>query len=99
MIIRKRASADKLAEPVEIAKFWKSPRDRSAHVRVGFSEYQGHALINIRVWQTGSDGIDRPTQKGIALTVGKLPELHAAVAKALKKAQELELLAHDGVGK
>jgi hypothetical protein len=76
MLIRKQASADKLTEPVEVAKFWKSPRDRSAHVRVGFSEYQGHAL-----------------------TIGKLPELYAALAKALKKAQELQLLADDGAAK
>jgi hypothetical protein len=81
-----------LDEPIEIAKFWKSPRDRTAHVRVGFSEYKGHPLINVRVWQTGSDGIDRPTPKGIALTIGKLPELHAAIGKAMTEARARGLL-------
>jgi hypothetical protein len=86
-----------LTEPIVIAKFWKSPRDHTAHVRVDFSEYKGHPLINVRVWQTGSDGIDRPTVKGIALTVRKLPELHAALTKALAKARgELNLLPDDG---
>lgn len=81
-----------LAQPVEIAKFWKSPRNRSAHVRVNIGEHKGHVLINIRVWETGTDGIDRPSQKGIALTIGKLPELHAALSKAQAKATELGLL-------
>jgi Transcriptional Coactivator p15 (PC4) len=83
-----------LEEP--IAKFWKSPRDRRAHVRVDLGEYEGHPLINVRVWETGSDGIDRPTKKGIALTVRKLPELHAAITKALAKARELSLLDDGG---
>jgi hypothetical protein len=82
-------------EPIEIAKFWKS-RNRSEHVRVEISEYQGHRLINIRVWQTGSDGIDRPTTKGIALSVRKLPELAEAIGKAHLKARELGLLDAEG---
>lgn len=75
-----------------IARFWKSPRNRIEHVRVDLSEYQGHPLINVRVWQTGSDGIDRPTTKGIAIAVRKLPELMRALAKAEIKARELGLL-------
>jgi hypothetical protein len=47
-----------LPEPVEIAKFFKS-RNRAEHVRVDLSEYKGHSLINVRIWQTGTDGIDR----------------------------------------
>ena len=85
-----------LAEPIEIAKFWKSARDRKAQVRVELGEYEGHPLINVRVWETGSDGIDRPTKKGIALAVGKLPDLAAALTKALAKARELNLIADDG---
>jgi hypothetical protein len=61
--------------PEPIAKFFKSARDRTKHIRVELSEYEGHPLINIRVWQTGSDGIDRPTKQGIALAIRKLPEL------------------------
>jgi dihydroxyacetone kinase len=83
-----------LAEPIQIAKFWKSVRSHNEHVRVGIGEHKGHVLINIRVWQTGTDGIDRPTHKGIALAVGKLPELHKAITKAMEKARELGLLDH-----
>ena len=87
-----------LAEPFTIAKFWKS-RNRNEHVRVDLSEYEGRTLINIRVWQTGSDGVDRPTVKGIAMAVSKLPELASALAKAEAKARELGLLGDQGEGK
>jgi hypothetical protein len=85
-------------EPVPICKFWKSPRDRSAHVRIEISEYRGHRLVNVRVWETGSDGIDRPSVKGIALSVRKLPELADGINKALDKARELGLIPDDGAG-
>ncbi|KRR09574.1 hypothetical protein CQ12_13890 [Bradyrhizobium jicamae] len=81
-----------LAEPVPIAKFFKSARDRTKHIRVELSEYEGHPLVNVRVWQTGSDGVDRPTVQGIALAVRKLPELARALAKAETRAVELGLL-------
>jgi hypothetical protein len=80
-----------LAEPIEIAKFWKNRR-RSESVHVTLSEYEGHNLINVRVYATGADGIDRPTTKGVAMGIGKLPELARALAKAEAKARELGLL-------
>jgi hypothetical protein len=83
-----------LTEPISIAKFWKS-RNHAEHVRVELSEYEGHPLINVRIWQTGSDGIDRPTVRGIAMAVRKLPELASALAKAETKARALGLLADD----
>src|ERR1700722_12539229 len=84
-----------LAEPIVISKIWKS-RHRTEHVRTELSEHQGHPLINVRIWQTGSDGIDRPTTRGIALTVRKLPELAAAINRALARAKELGLISDDG---
>jgi hypothetical protein len=80
-----------LAEPIVISKIWKS-RHHTEHVRTEISEHQGRVIINVRIWQTGSDGIDRPTLRGIALAVGKLPELARALAKAEIKARELGLL-------
>jgi hypothetical protein len=84
-----------IAEPIEICKFWKS-RDHRAHVRIEISEYQGHPLVNVRIWETGSDGIDRPTVKGIALAVRKLPKLADGINKALERARVLNLLPEDG---
>jgi hypothetical protein len=80
-----------LAEPIEIAKFWKNRR-RAESVHVALSEYEGHCLINVRVYSTGADGIDRPTTKGIALGIRKLPELAQALAKAEARARALGLL-------
>jgi hypothetical protein len=87
-----------IAQPVPIAKFWKSQRDHTKHVRMELSEYEGHPLINVRIWKTGSDGIDRPTVAGIALAIRKLPELADGINKALRKARELGLL-DDEAGK
>ena len=80
-----------LPEPVEIAKFWKN-RSRNESVRISLSEYEGHCLINVRVYCTGTDGIDRPTPKGVAMGIRKLPQLARALASALAKAHELGLL-------
>jgi hypothetical protein len=80
-----------LAEPVEIAKFWKN-RHRRESVHVALSEYEGHPLINVRVYATGADGIDRPTVKGIAMGIRKLPELARALVKAEARARELGLI-------
>lgn len=80
-----------LAEPVEIAKFWKNRR-RAESVHVSLSEYEGQVLINVRVYVTGTDGIDRPTPKGIAMAIAKLPELARAIVKAEAKAREIGLL-------
>jgi hypothetical protein len=87
-----------LPETVPIAKFFKSVRDRTKHIRVELSEHKGHLLVNVRVWQTGSDGVDRPTVQGIALAVRKLPTLTTALLKAEDKARELGLLNDDGAG-
>jgi hypothetical protein len=71
-----------LAEPVVVSKFWKNRR-RNEAVHVTLSEYEGHCLINIRVYCTGADGIDRPSPKGLAMSVRKLPELAKAVELGL----------------
>lgn len=86
-----------LAEPVVISKFWKNRR-RNESVHVSLSDYEGHSLINVRVYATGTDGIDRPTPKGLAMVVGRLPELADAITKALAKARELGLI-EDEAGK
>jgi hypothetical protein len=80
-----------LPEPIEIAKFWKNRR-RNESVRVSLSEYEGQCLINVRVYCTGTDGIDRPTPKGVAMGIRKLPELARTLVKAEAKARELGLI-------
>ena len=80
-----------LAGPIEIAKFWKN-RGRNESVHVTLSEYEGRALINVRVYSTGTDGIDRPTPKGVAMSIRKLPLLVRALLEAESRALEIGLL-------
>lgn len=84
-------SGPPLQLPITIAKFWKS-RARNEYVRIEISEYREHPLINIRVWTTGSDGVDRPSVKGISLGIAKLPELTRALLQAEAKAHSIGLL-------
>jgi hypothetical protein len=84
-----------LAGPIEIAKFWKTRR-RNVAVVTSLSAYEETNIINVREHFVGTDGIMRPTTKGIAMSVRRLPELSNALRKALEKARELNLLPEDG---
>jgi hypothetical protein len=84
-----------LAEPIEIAKFWKNRR-RDKAIVVTISAFEETNIINVREHFVGSDGIMRPTTKGIATSVRRLPELSRAIRRALERARELNLLPEDG---
>jgi hypothetical protein len=84
-------ASPKIPEPIVISKFWKNRR-RNESVHVTLSEYEGHCLINVRLYCTGSDGIDRPTPKGVAMGIRKLPELARALVKAETEARLRGLL-------
>jgi len=53
---------------------------------------EGTLIIDMRRHYTAADGKLRPTSKGLALTIAKLPELAAALARAEQRARELGLL-------
>jgi hypothetical protein len=80
-----------LNEPIIISRFWKNRR-RNESVHVSLSEFEGHCLINVRVYCTGTDGIDRPTPKGVAMGILKLPQLARSLADAETQARKLGLL-------
>lgn len=90
--LKKSAIAALRGQPVEIAKFWKTARDRRHAVVVKLQEYEGWPLVDMRVAATGNDGISRPTNKGLALNIAKLPELIKALQKAERRAREMGLL-------
>ena len=79
-----------LPEPLEW-RIWKNRQRREAIV-VSLSSYEGKTLAGIRLYTTGQDGCMRPTIKGVSVLVARLPELAAAVDKALSKARELGLI-------
>jgi hypothetical protein len=84
---RRRAA---FSEPVEIAKFWRNRRGEAVIVQL--REYEGHVLADARVNFTNKEGQLQPTGKGISISVHRLPELAAALAKAERKARELGLI-------
>jgi hypothetical protein len=79
-----------LDAPVEIAKFWKNRRHDA--VIVSLSTYEGHNLVDVRTHSMNRAGQLVPTPKGLSIVVVRLPDLVAAVTKALAKARELGLL-------
>jgi Transcriptional Coactivator p15 (PC4) len=85
-----------LPEPIEW-RFWKNRLRRDAIV-VSLSTYENRNLISVRTYTTSQDGKMLPTAKGVAMAVERLPELAAALAKAVRKAKELGILADDGDG-
>jgi Transcriptional Coactivator p15 (PC4) len=74
--------------PITIAKIWKSRR-RDEHIRISLSEFRDRKIYDCRIWVTGRDGIDRASQRGIAASIDRLPELVAALLKAELKAKQL----------
>jgi Transcriptional Coactivator p15 (PC4) len=79
-----------LPEPIETGKFWANRRGEA--VIVCLREYQGTLIVDVRRHYTAADGKLRPTSKGLALTIAKLPELTAAINKAFAKAKQLGLV-------
>ena len=69
-------------------------KNKLEEIRVGLNEFNGHDLINIRVWaEPRSGGSERiPTKAGIACRVALLPELIDALRKAEAEAHKLGLL-------
>jgi hypothetical protein len=84
-----------LGEPIEIEKFWKTRR-RDIAIVVTLSTYEGTNIVNIREFFTGSDGCMKPSTRGLAMAVRRLPELSNAVRKALERARSLGLLPEEG---
>ncbi|EIG56073.1 PC4/YdbC family ssDNA-binding protein [Bradyrhizobium sp. WSM1253] len=86
-----------LAETVTIAKISKNRR-RTDAIHVALSSFEGHNLVSVRIHSTGTDGIDRPTPRGVSVSVRKLPELARALVKAEAEARRLGLISPEDGG-
>jgi hypothetical protein len=84
-----------LTAPIEIGKFWKNRR-RDTAIVVSLGAYEQTNIVNVREHFVGADGCMRPTTRGIAMSVRRLPELSKALRQALEKARELDLLPEEG---
>jgi Transcriptional Coactivator p15 (PC4) len=84
-----------LTEPIEIAKWWKSRR-RDIAVMVLLGSHEGVNIINVREYFTDHAGCMKPSTRGLAMSVRRLPEFSRAIRRALEKARELDLLPEEG---
>jgi uncharacterized membrane protein len=91
-LAREGERISKLAEPVEIAKLWKSPRNKRHTLHFAFKEYEGHAYLDVRTYVLNAKGQAVPTKAGVTVSPSRLEEFAAAATKALAKAKELGLL-------
>lgn len=85
-----------LDAPIEVAKFWKSARNRKNSIVVAIKQYEGHTFLDCRVFGTNSEGQTVPTAKGVTIGMVRLREFLRAVEKAHAKAVELGLVTDDG---
>ncbi len=76
----------KIDQEHRIADIEKNSRET---VRVGLKRYNGHHLIDLRVFFQGSSGDLLPSGKGVSLNVERLAELRAALARAEAEAREM----------
>ena len=63
-------------------------KNRLEEIRVGVSDFNGHQLLNVRVWFESDDGRMRPGKAGLAFKIDRLPYFVDAVSLALEKARE-----------
>ena len=83
-----------IPEPVIVAEFWANRRGES--VRVQLREFEGRPLVDVRKHFTNGEGKLQATKKGLAIAVIRLPELAAAINRALATARELGLVNEAG---
>ena len=84
----------RLDQPVIISEFWKNRGGET--VRIQLREFEGVALVDIRVHYTDKEGKLAPTPKGLSCSVRKLPDLVKGLTTALARARDIGLLADTG---
>ncbi|MEO0569557.1 MAG: transcriptional coactivator p15/PC4 family protein [Pseudomonadota bacterium] len=57
------------------------PKNARETLRIQREEYQGHDLVNVRIWVSDDSGELRPTRKGLAIQASLTPSLIEALAK------------------
>ena len=67
---------------MEIARF---DKNKFEEIRVSFDEWKGNRLLNLRVWfKHQPSGEWRPSNKGLAVPLHCVVDLHRAVAQAVE---------------
>jgi len=76
-------------EPIVISEFQKNKME---DFKLSLTEYQGHTLLDFRIYFKDKQGESKPTKKGITLNVKLFPELKEAITAAEKILKEKELI-------
>ncbi len=76
-------------EPILIEEF---PKNKTEDFKLSLSEYQGHILLDFRIYYKDKEGESKPTKKGITLNVKLFPEFKQAIMKAEEILKEKGLL-------
>jgi len=76
-------------DPIVISEF---PKNKTEDFRLSVTEYQGHTLLDFRIFFKDKEGESKPTKKGITLNVKLFPELKQAIMDAEKILTDKELL-------
>lgn len=76
-------------ESVVISEFQKNKME---DFKLSLTEYQGHILLDFRIYFKDKQGESKPTRKGITLNVKFFPELKEAITAAEKILKEKELI-------
>jgi hypothetical protein len=87
-----RRAQPTLPGPIEIAKYWKSARNRKQTTVIAIKQYEGHTFLDCRLFDTNGEGQSVPTARGLTVGMARLLEFEAAVSKAVRKARELGLI-------
>lgn len=61
---------------------------RGETINVYIGEYRGTKYLHIREWYVDKDQEEKPTKKGIALPIDKIPALKEAIDRLVPAADE-----------
>jgi hypothetical protein len=86
-----------ISESIVISRFWRNRRGEA--IVTSLEPFEARVVVHVRQYFTTTDGKLAPTKKGVAIDILRLPELAAAVAKALSVAKDLGLIPDNGAGR
>jgi hypothetical protein len=83
-----------LDEPITFRFFKNRRKDLIAVTLQTYTPPKGDPLnvVDIRMFAMDKQGCNKPTAKGVTMSVRRLRDLHAAISKALAKAEALDLI-------
>ena len=85
-----------MADSTETVLIGTVPKNGAEEVRVALTSYRGTAIVDVRTFSEFGDSIERrPTKKGVALQVGRLPALIEKLLIADAEAERMGLIRKD----